>query len=131
MSHTNAWVATYASAVLLFLIVRSSDLSTLAKSDAQRTRDERVRVSRGLMRSMVLELLVFVPASASLLLLLLPLFPKLTIATDKVATHAIVGVVSYGFPFSAVRRLVTRMALSTLKEFASLHPEGAEPKDDE
>lgn len=132
MEQQYAWTVTYASAILLFLIVRSTDLIVLAKTDAQRTKDERFRVSRGLARSLFLELLIFVPASATLLLLLVPfLLPALPLSAQRAfASHAVIGLVSYGFPFSAVRQLLTRVALNTLKEFATLQPQATSTKDE-
>jgi hypothetical protein len=38
------------------------------------------------------------------------------------AANALIGVVSYGFPFTAVRRIVTIVALNTLREFANIVP---------
>ena len=43
-----------------------------------------------------------------------------------VSFAAWLGVYSYGFPFVTVRRLVTRIALNTLKEFASIGHEDEE-----
>jgi hypothetical protein len=37
--------------------------------------------------------------------------------------YALLGLISYGFPFAALRRFITRMALRTLREFASIVPE--------
>jgi hypothetical protein len=115
---------------LFLVIVRSGDISVLAKTDSQRTADERAKVSGGLLRSLVLEFFVFVPASAGLVLLLLPLVKTrlegLFSSPNGVAGfYALLGLVSYGFPFALIRRAVTRIALVTLKEFADLqaqHP---------
>jgi hypothetical protein len=116
---------TLAASELFFVVLRSGDISILCKSKIQRSNEEQAKVSRGLMRSLVLELLVFVPASAALLLLLLPLIKGrmsgLTNTTDGIiGTYAFLGLVSYGFPFALLRTMVTRIALSTLREFAAL-----------
>lgn len=69
---------------------------------------------------------MFVPVSATLLLVVVPPFfaeiDWFATASPRVefAVYGLLGVASYGFPFLAVRRLVTRMALQTLKEFASI-----------
>lgn len=66
---------------------------------------------------------VFVPASAALLLLILPLVMPTSLAAAHLrATFVLLGVVSYGFPFATVKTIVTRVALNTLKEFAALSP---------
>jgi len=105
------------------MLVKSGDLKNLAKRNGQRTAAERQRVTRGLLRSLLLECLVFVPASAILLLLLAPLMVSATTTTERIrAVHVLLGIVSYGFPFATVRTIVTRTALNTLKEFANLTP---------
>lgn len=123
---TNPWVITLVSSELFLVIVRSREISILAKRQSQRTDDEQSQVSRGLLRSLVLESILFVPASAILVLLtIVPLaaakFPSVFVSHDEVfAFHAGLGIMSYGFPFAAFRRIVTRIALNTLKEFAEL-----------
>jgi hypothetical protein len=39
------------------------------------------------------------------------------------AVYAAIGVVSYGFPYATIRRLITRVALNTLREFLELIPD--------
>jgi hypothetical protein len=113
--------ATFIAAELFFLLSRSPDLLVVLKSDLQRTEEERARVLRGLSRSLWLEGVIFVPASGALLLLLAPLvIRKEWTAMSTVSGYAMLGLVSYGFPFAIVRTIVTRVALRTLKEFASI-----------
>ena len=38
------------------------------------------------------------------------------------AIYAALGVASYGFPFASIRSAMTRVALRTLQEFASIIP---------
>jgi hypothetical protein len=120
----------FISAELLFLVVRSEDIRILSKTESQRTQSERSRVQRGLGRSIILEMIVFVPASAGLVLLASPLlFANKLLLANKVdvsllpAYYAILGIASYGFPFATIRTFVTRIALQTLREFAQLQPE--------
>ena len=116
----------FVSAGLFFLVFRSKDVQTIVKSRSQRTKVERQHVERGLRRSLFLELLVCVPASTGLLLLIAPLITPANIAKGpelQPAFYALLGLVSYGFPFATIRALVTRIALNTLKEFASLAPQ--------
>lgn len=112
----------YLSATLFLLLARSRDLTILVKSRKQRTEDEQKEVDRGMLRSIMLEVVVFVPASATLaLLVVLPLLES-KIPNTRTA-YAMVGLVSYGFPFAAMRAIVVRIAQNTLKEFAGINVE--------
>jgi hypothetical protein len=107
----------FLAAELFFLVARSKDFTTLIKRENQRTPREHNRVTRGLLRSTLLEALVYVPASTALLELLQPLLLPSTLELRQLqAVHALIGLVSYGFPFTAIRLLFTKIALSTLKE---------------
>jgi len=119
------WLITLAASELFFIIVRSRDITVLFKKTTQRTEQEEKSVERGLLRAILGELLLFVPASNALGLLLLPLirgkFDSAFSSPDtSLSVYALVGLVSYGFPFAAVRKIVTNVALNTLKEFANL-----------
>jgi hypothetical protein len=120
---------TLASSELVFLLTRSNDILIACKAPLQRTPAEQVRVKRGLIRSLLLEATIFVPASAVLVVLLAPLIGFHE--SDHVLSHAeagaaLLGVISYGFPFGALKRMAQRMALTTLKEFAVLHNQPAD-----
>jgi len=56
---------TLLSAELIFLLVRSSDIMIVLKSTRQRSEDEQYRIERGLVRSIVIEALAFVPSCSS------------------------------------------------------------------
>jgi len=43
--------------------------------------------------------------------------------SSKPAWYTLTGVISYGFPFAAIRKAITEMALATLKEYAAIAPE--------
>jgi len=80
---------------------------------------------------------VFVPVSVTLVLFASPLLmrsipAKLKLETDGMSMNALLGVLSYGFPFAFLRNLMTRIALKTLQEFASLanKKSGDEDKED-
>lgn len=112
------------SAELVFVLTRAPDILVVCKSRKQRTSGERVRVDAGLRRSLIIEFLVFVPASAALVLLLAPLYlGRVTGGADRSEVYALVGVVSYGFPFAGLKRVVTNMALRTLRDFAAIAAE--------
>ena len=95
------------------------------KSSAQRTEAENHLVDRGLIRSLVLEALLFVPASSTLILLIHHLIiPDAVLKNQQLRAgiFGLLGIVSYGFPFSTFRRIVVRLALKTLREFVELLP---------
>ena len=125
MSEVSLHVISLLSAELLLLLSRSADVVILAKRFDQRSARETHRVVRGLARALILESVVFVPASVTLLLLLSPLVigPKLL---PSVPIYAALGLVSYGFPFVTVKVVITRVALNTLREFAALAPSAVE-----
>lgn len=117
------------SAELMLILVRSGHIQTIAKPEAQRTQSEQMQIKRGLIRSLFLEAVVFVPASVVLVfiavrpLLLLSETLRIRAATDLTVTfafHGSLGLVSYGFPFGMIRKVITRVALNTLKEFATI-----------
>ena len=112
-------------AELFFLISRSRDILVALKGRRQRTPAEQNRVARGLIRSIGLEALLFVPASAFLLSMLKPLALSTAYldsigSGQRTAIHTAVGLVSYGFPFATVKSVATRVALNTLKEFSTI-----------
>jgi hypothetical protein len=116
-------IVTLLCAQLFFLLTRSSDILIACKKDVQRTKEERLRIKNGLTRSLFLEAILFVPASV--VLFRLAFFPiiydkVLQINQNIVLWHAIIGIVSYGFPFAAIRQFVQIIALKTLQEFADI-----------
>jgi hypothetical protein len=117
------------SALAFSVLVRSREILVLVKPDSQRTALERSEVRRGLARAVVFELLLFVPLSTALAVLILPplVFQQQRIKTFVLTSHennisfeAVLGVLSYNFPFAALRRFVTRIALRTLQEFVAV-----------
>jgi hypothetical protein len=120
------WVVTVVASELLMVLVRARELNILVKSKAQRTSAERRQVEWGLFRSVCLEIIVFVPVSAVLCLLVVrPLLALKATAwgllpMNALSFYAALGIISYGFPFATLRRIATRVALNTLKDFASL-----------
>lgn len=116
---------TFISAELLCLLVLSGEIRIICKRPSQRSSSEQKQVERGLPRSILLELLLFVPVSVALALLVVrPLLkgmlPQLSLFQEPATFYSLLGVASYGFPFATVKRAVTRMALRTLSEFASV-----------
>jgi hypothetical protein len=117
------FIVSFLCAELFFLITRSSDIIIVCKRETQRNQQEKSSVRKCLIRSLLLEALVFVPASVALMLI--TVFPLISdrlplIGEKEVAWYGVIGVIAYGFPFATIRRVVTKMALNTLKEFALL-----------
>lgn len=121
----NPKIWTFVAAELIFVLARSRDIVVIFKSRPQRTKEEQHRVDRGLVRSILLEACFFVPASAWLLILIAPsLLPNRWFEGNRItAMYSTLGVVSYGFPFATIKRMITRLAFKTLLEFVALTPE--------
>lgn len=120
---TQSFLTAYICAELFFLVLRSSDITLALKKKEQRSEKENSKVQNGLVRSLVLEAFLFIPASVSLFLL--AIFPLiidtlLKINPSKIAWYGAIGLIAYGFPFLAVRRIITRIALKTLQEFTNI-----------
>jgi hypothetical protein len=112
-------IVSFCSAELLFLIMNSRELKALVKRQEERTAFEKSQVQLGLRRTVALEFFVLVPASVCLLVLMLPLALHWSLASsvkeltqgtleDRLAVRALLGVVSYGFPFAALRDRINR-----------------------
>jgi hypothetical protein len=105
---------TFIAAELLLLLTRTDAITCLLKKESQRTAAERERVANGLGRGLAAEAILFVPASAWLVLLAIE--PNLPAAwLNGPGVHALLGVISYGFPFAAVKQIVTVAAVRSLK----------------
>ncbi|MFN7923388.1 MAG: hypothetical protein U0Q16_25020 [Bryobacteraceae bacterium] len=121
LSTTGSAALSFITALLLFLITRSGDIQICVKAEAHRTAAETKLIHRGLRRSILLDGLVFVPASVLLgLLIVFPLVEPLAKPLDNRFVASATGLISYGFPFATVRALVVRFALRALREFASV-----------
>lgn len=119
--HLPPELCVFLGAFLFFLIIRSKDITVVLKKSSQRTEGEEFRVKRGLRRSLFLEIFIFVPASALLMVLITPLL--FSFDNKSYAWYSLVGIVSYGFPFAAIKKAITEMALATLKEYEEITPE--------
>jgi hypothetical protein len=105
-------LATLAGAWLFFLVMNASTIKLLAKKVAQRLPEEQDRIDCGLVRETAVEIVLLVPASAGLLIMIKPLlikaipsFAALAMGPppERIALHTIIGIVSYSFPFAALR----------------------------
>jgi hypothetical protein len=114
-------------AELFLILARNREIVVILKANSQRTAPERTQVARGLFRSIILEICLFAPASVFLVLVivrpLLVISPAAFVFKSELSSLSVsglLGVIGYEFPFSTVRRVVTRMALETLQKFASI-----------
>jgi TPP-dependent indolepyruvate ferredoxin oxidoreductase alpha subunit len=112
---------TLLTAEMFFVLVRNREIVIIAKTKKQRNSREQDEVDRGIARSILLEAFMFVPVSAGLALLTFPALMThvayLRAIPDQ-TLHASLGIISYGFPFAAVRRAVVAVAFQALKNFA-------------
>lgn len=127
------YLLTFLGAVLFALLARGRVITALIKSKDQRSEEERDLVKGGALRGLIVEFMLLIPVGSFLLFIILPLFLKLskfgdslqnTLGQDftlRLAFYAVVGVISYNFPFVVVREIATRLALNTLREFSDLH----------
>jgi hypothetical protein len=114
------WV--FLSAWLYFIVSKSAEIRDVLRS-TERLTDQQ----RELRRRLSLEFFLFVPASASLLLIIaeptalsIP-WSKVALTSPSVqkAFYAGIGIVSYGFPFASVRRMIQGMALDAVRQILS------------
>jgi hypothetical protein len=141
----------FVGAWLTAILARRNDIVILAKNELQRTTEEKKKVRGGIRRGMLLEFLLFVPASTALILLLLPLFlkylpmkfpgnllaqltaqvtPESTIPTEvRRAAYALVGVIGYLLPLATVKHLVIRFVEGLLNQFVQLKDKDTEDRE--
>ena len=113
-------VVSFVSAYLFYILSRSTDITILVKSEQQRTDTENQEIQNGLMRSIILDLLLFIPASIVLFwLIIFPLIidQLLQIKNEQTLWYAFMGITGYGFPFATMRNFIKMIALRTLKDF--------------
>ena len=124
----DSWIVLYGCAWLFSLLVRREDIAILVKSKNQRTDREQKRIERGLLRSVFLEAFLFVPASATILLVTKPLLLELLsenwrlklTSLPEASLYGVLGLISYAVPFASVRHIITRIALKALREFQEI-----------
>jgi hypothetical protein len=112
---------------LFSFLISSPEITVLIKKNSQLTPSERKAKEKGLLRSIVLQTVLFVPASVFLVLLIVrpilavsPVALAFITASAKFSASGLLGILSYQFPFAAVKRAVTHFALRTLQKFASI-----------
>lgn len=116
-------IALLLCAQLACILTKSSDITTIVRNRKQRTKKENSAIENGLIRSLVLEFFIFVPASAIIIrLAVLPFVIDrlLEIHNSPVAWYSLMGIVAYVCPFALIRRIVIKIALNTLQEFQQI-----------
>src|SRR5947209_2904443 len=111
----------------LFLIISKwNKIEIIAKAKRQRSESEKKEIDRGLVRSFILEALLYVPANAVLFFvairsLLFPIMPVRAVAdrTPWWGFYGLLGISSYKFPYSAFKKRITNVANETVFAFIS------------
>src|SRR5262249_54878539 len=107
------------------------EIIIILKSDSQRTQVEKTSIKRGLKRSLIMELLLFVPVSVLLLIFITPAAFLYKITDDQLSPptlYAFIGMISYGFPFSTIKTKITNTLCRMLRESAPTQEEQKTPK---
>jgi hypothetical protein len=98
------------------ILARTQDILVIAKSKGQRTPAEAERIERGLLKSLILDFSVFVPASTFVVLATIaPMLPKGWVGSD--ARDGLLGVLAYAFPLLSFKKAVTVWVMRSLKSF--------------
>jgi hypothetical protein len=124
------------AAELFTTLVRTREIRAICKNEIHRTNKEKREIENGLARSVLLDFACFVPVSVILTFVIVTPFlmgiSAVSIFVAKSSRHSmafygLLGIVSYGFPFAALRRWVTLVALNTLTNFAKVLDESQRP----
>jgi hypothetical protein len=127
-------------AELFMLLAHGPEVKILFKKDSQLSSKERKEIEGGLARSVLVDGIVFVPASIVLMLIiirpmLLTFLPwaRFTASLPSNSMSGLLGIIGYQFPFITVKKVVMRMALITLRNCATIviQEDNPNPKDNE
>ena len=108
------------------IIARLNEITILLKRRDQRRLSEQQTVEHGLFRSIAVEALLAVPASAVLAaFILLPLAMQIgwVQRISPYAVHGLLGLICYQFPYSVLRTLLTRSGLKELTKYKEVQQE--------
>src|SRR2546426_9822039 len=100
----------------LLILTSVNTLKIAFKRPDQRTFGERSRVSGGLFREFFGEFFVFVPVSVVIAMIVLRPFVVKIAALPQDAVDGLLGTISYGFPYKALKRWVLRATVKFMKE---------------
>ena len=116
-------ILAFITAALFYLITNSADIKVILKKNDQRTESEKNRIKRGLFKEKLFDMILFVPISVALFFMIVfPLINKTleSLITDTNTRYSMMGIIAYGFPFATVKRIISKIALNALKEFANI-----------
>lgn len=119
-------ILAFISAAFFYLITNSADIKVILKKNNQRSDSEKNQIKRGLFKEKLFDMILFVPISVALFFMTLyPLINKTleSLITDTNARYSMMGIIAYGFPFTTVKRIISKIALNSLKEFSSINDE--------
>jgi hypothetical protein len=116
---TQALIALSAAEAALML-TRAETIKVCFKSKRQQTAGEKQRIARGWFREYLAEAILLVPVSVGLGILILRPFVLRWTSAEPLVVDAIVGLVSYGFPYSIFKAWAVRSAIKMLKEASSI-----------
>ena len=117
------------TAEVLLVLSRARDITIIAKKKSQRTDPERDKIDLGLARAILLEIVIFVPFSAALVLWVVAPFIQPAWIGREAHDHVfygLLGLASYGFPFTAIRRFIIRVTVNVMKEALRLPHDASE-----
>ena len=104
----------------MLIFSNTQKLTILFKAPAQRTPGEKKLVSRGLGRQLFLAGFLFVPVSVIVgSLIVRPVIGR-GLPSGGSLTDALVGLVSYGFPYASVKAWVIRTSARFLRDAADV-----------
>ncbi len=116
-------ILAFITAALFYIITNSADIKVILKKNVQRKDSEKNRIKRGLFKEKLFDMILFVPISVALFFMIVyPLINKTleSLIADTNARYSMMGIIAYGFPFSTVKRIISKIALNALKEFANI-----------
>jgi hypothetical protein len=104
---------TLVAAELMALLTRSTDVTILFKSSSERGDAENERVRRGLRKELLLDFILYVPASVALILLTIRLMLPVDFMA-KAYSHAVLGTIAYAFPYAVFKNVVLKLVFRSL-----------------
>lgn len=121
---STAWLSSTVTALLcaegLLILSNADSIKVFIKKPNQRTEGETKRMQRGLVREFWIAVLLFVPVSVALgMNVVRPILLKTSLVSDG-SVDALVGLVSYGFPYAAVKTITLMAITQFLKQAAAV-----------
>lgn len=117
------------------ILSRRRDITIIVKSESQLTVPEQHEWAYGFARALLLEIVILVPFSAALVLWVVAPFVQPSWIGRESHDHVfygLLGLVSYGFPFTAIKKFLMRVVRNELERSPNLRPsrDATEPEQD-